>query len=166
MCSNVYSWFPAWLFQNDHSYIVIVHITDSTVHFMGCVQWFHWISRWVLLLSLSVPLHVISFLFKWHLSASVSRPTGMASGRWTAGAGEPAVRWASQASTAQTRDREAPPFLEQKQKHGQGWHVDTEEEKKMRGLLCERVNLVSHDAAFLSLTWWRFSPGHSYITTV
>lgn len=133
------------------------------------------------------------FLFKWHLSASVSRPTGMASGWRTAGAGEPAVRWALQPPTAETRDREAPPFLEQKHHTSKVniWQKQREE-KKERGLLCEWVNLISQDSvrlldapaaldqfadilslqlnsgqSFLSLLiWLRFLPDHSYIIAV
>lgn len=114
-------------------YIIIVQGTDRRVHFLGFVQWFKQISLWVLGPSLcpaapSVSLHVIWFLFKWHLSASVSRPTGMASGWRTAGVGEPAVRWASPAPTAETRDREAPPFKDKKKAtHEQGWHADRKE---------------------------------------
>lgn len=70
----------------------------------------------------------------------------MASGRRTAGAGEPAVRWASAAPTAETRDREAPPFKDKiKTRHVNKGDMLTEK----RGLLCEEGSPVSHDAMLL-----------------
>lgn len=115
----------------------------------GCSQWFKRKTAGPPLgrPALSVPLQVIWFPFKWHLSASGSRPTGRASGWGTAGAGEPAARQAPQAPTAEARDREAPPFfLGQKATHEQGWQVD----RKGARLYEEPINLISQDAVRLS----------------
>lgn len=134
-------------------YVAIVQGLASTAHFMGCVQWFKHIKLWILLSGLQLCLFLFKwsgFPFKWHLSASESRPTGMASGWRTAGAGEPAVRWALQAPTAETRDRGAPPFLRTKATREQGWHVDQKREgKKKKRTSEQRVKLISQDAVQL-----------------
>lgn len=64
---------PVEEYQNTHFCISTVQVEDSTVTFHGRRLSLRSAAR-------SVPLHVIRLLFKWHLSASASRPTGMASG--------------------------------------------------------------------------------------
>lgn len=114
-------------------HIVKVHVTDSPVHFMGCVPLFKHINRWVFLSSLQLCLFLLTWSgfplggtcqfqcpgpLAWHLAeGQLGQENPQSTGLYRL----PLQRPVTEKHYL---------FLETKATHEQGWHVDRKGETR------------------------------------